>query len=136
MAEGQVTVEGVHRPLEPPFMVLATQNPAGSRGTFPLPESQLDRFLFQLSLGYPDAKSELEMLYDRQEASPLEDFSATLSKLELLAYQEQVRRVRVERSVGEYMVEIVRRTRDDARLRLGCSPRGALMLFRAAQAAA
>src|SRR5262245_66686367 len=111
MAEGQVTVEGVHRPLEPPFMVLATQNPAGSRGTFPLPESQLDRFLFQLSLGYPDADSELEMLYDHQPSGPLDRFVATLSKAELLDCQERVRSVHVERSIGEYMIEIVRRTR-------------------------
>jgi len=136
MAEGQVTVEGLHHPLKPPFIVLATQNPAGSRGTFPLPESQLDRFLFQLSVGYPDADSELEMLYDHQVVSPIEQFAATLSQDELLLCQEQVRNVYMERTLGEYLIEIVRRTRDDARLRVGCSPRGALMLFRAAQAAA
>jgi MoxR-like ATPase len=117
-------------------MVLATQNPAGSRGTFPLPESQLDRFLFQLSVGYPDADSELEMLYDHQVTSPGDGLLPTLTKTELLDCQNQVRAVHVERSIGQYIVEVVRRTREDARLRVGCSPRGSLMLFRAAQAAA
>jgi MoxR-like ATPase len=135
MAEGQVTIEGAHHPLSPPFMVLATQNPVGSRGTFALPESQLDRFLFQLSVGYPDQANELEMLYDHTVAS-YGHIEPSLTKDELLSCQEDVRRVKVERSVGEYLIEIVRRTRENPRIRIGVSPRGALMLFRAAQAVA
>lgn len=135
MAEGQVTIEGVRYPLAPPFMVLATQNPAGSQGTYNLPESQLDRFLFQLSVGYPDAAHEVEMLYDHL-AADYGRISASLSKADLLACQQEAARVRVERSVGNFLVEIVRATRDHPRIRIGCSPRGSLMLFRAAQAAA
>jgi MoxR-like ATPase len=134
MAEKQVTVEGTHYTLNPPFMVVATQNPAGYRGTFPLPESQLDRFLFQISLGYPEAEAELEMLFDQVGGHPVHHVSPVLSKDDVLHCQEQVQQVRVEKSVAAYMVEIVRRTRNDAQLRLGCSPRGSLMLFRAAQA--
>ena len=134
MAEKQVTIEGTHYALPPPFMVIATQNPAGYRGTFPLPESQLDRFLFQLSLGYPDVVSEVEMLFDQSHFHPLEKITAVLTKEELIACQTQVRLVRVEQEVAKYLVEIVRQTREDPRLKVGCSPRGSLMLFRAAQA--
>ncbi len=134
MAEQQVTVEGKHHDLPPPFMVLATQNPLGFQGTLPLPESQVDRFLFQLSLDYPDAQSEVEILYDQADAHPIHDIRPVLSREDVLACQAAARSVRVERSVADYMVEIVQRTRRDSRLRLGCSPRGSLMLFRAAQA--
>lgn len=136
MAERQVTIEGTRYPLSPPFMVIATQNPLGFQGTFPLPESQLDRFLFQLTLDYPDAHSEVEILYDQAESHPLESIGAVLSKEDLLACQASVSRVNMERSVAEYLVAIVRQTRADARLELGASPRGSLMLFRAAQARA
>lgn len=135
MAEGQVTVEGVRHPLRPPFMVIATQNPTGSRGTFPLPESQLDRFLFQLSVGYPDPSSELEMLL-ASTSSKVVSAAAALSREELLAVQREVERVSIEPRVGKYMVSIVGLTRSDARLRVGVSPRGSLMLARAAQASA
>jgi MoxR-like ATPase len=134
MAEKQVTIEGTHYALSPPFMVLATQNPTGSRGTFPLPESQLDRFLFQLSLGYPDAESEVEMLFDQANYHPLEKVVSVLTKEEVLACQSHVRQVRVEPEVAKYLVEIVRQTREDTHLKVGCSPRGSLMLFRASQA--
>jgi MoxR-like ATPase len=136
MAEQQVTVEGIRRALPLPFLVLATQNPLGFQGTFPLPESQLDRFLFQLCLGYPDGESEIEILYGQPSRRPLEELSAVLTRDELLECQAQVDAVKVERCVADYLMRIVYRTRDDARLKLGCSPRGALMLFRAAQAAA
>lgn len=136
MAEQQVTVEGNQQRLPSPFFVLATQNPSGHAGTFALPESQLDRFLFRLSMDYPDAASELDLLFDQQEAHPLENLSASLSKEELLECQQFVRSVRVEKCVAEYMVNIVRATRRDERISLGCSPRGTLMLFRAAQARA
>jgi MoxR-like ATPase len=136
MAERQVTIEGVRYPLPPPFMVIATQNPLGFQGTFPLPESQLDRFLFQLSLDYPDLESEVRILYDQAESHPLESIRSVLSKDELLQSQARVSTIQVERSVAEYLVSIVRQTRCDARLELGSSPRGSLMLFRAAQARA
>lgn len=135
MAEGQVTVEGTRHPLSPPFMVIATQNPAGSRGTFPLPESQLDRFLFQLSVGYPDPKSEVEMLL-RREVDPAAMLSPTLSRDQLIEVQREVRDVLIEPIVGQYLVAIVNQTRSDPRLRVGVSPRGSLMLARASQASA
>ena len=136
MAEQQVTVEGVHHDLSLPFMVLATQNPLGFQGTFPLPESQLDRFLFQLSLDYPDADSEVEILYDQISVHPVSKILPVLSRSEILQSQAQARAVKVERCIARYIVDIVNRTREDDRLRLGCSPRGSLMLFRAAQAQA
>ena len=140
MAERQVSIEGDRRPLAAPFMVLATQNPLGFQGTYPLPESQLDRFLFLLSMDYPDAATEVDILYAhaRPEGSqgPLDDLQQVLTRDEVLLCQQMAQQVQVERMVAEYLVEIVRRTRSDARLRLGCSPRGSLMLFRASQAAA
>jgi MoxR-like ATPase len=136
MAERQVTVEGAHHDLPPPFMVLATQNPLGFQGTFPLPESQLDRFLLQLSLNYPDAESEVEILYDQMSTHPVEEIAPVLSRREVLQCQAEARSVKVERCIAEYIVKLVQRTRQEPRLRLGSSPRGSLMLFRAAQAAA
>jgi MoxR-like ATPase len=96
----------------------------------------LDRFLFQLSLDYPDLESEVRILYDQAESHPLESIRSVLSKDELLQSQARVSTIQVERSVAEYLVSIVRQTRCDARLELGSSPRGSLMLFRAAQARA
>ncbi len=136
MAECQVTIEGTRYELEPPFLVIATQNPLGFQGTFPLPESQLDRFLFQLSIEYPGAEDEAMMLYDQIESHPLERVSATMTIDEIVDVQEQVRKVRVEPSLGDYIVEICRRTRNHDGFRLGVSPRGSLMLFRASQARA
>ncbi|NOX52950.1 MAG: MoxR family ATPase [Planctomycetes bacterium] len=136
MNEGQATIEGRRYPLEPPFLVLATQNPIEFQGTYPLPEAQLDRFLIELDLGYPDAETEVRILYDQQEEHPLERIRPVMTRQEVLAVQQSVRRVHVDESVARYMVEIVRRTRTDGRLKLGVSPRGSLMLFRAAQAAA
>lgn len=136
MAEHQVTIEGRHYKLPDPFLVLATQNPTGSQGTFPLPESQLDRFLFQLSLDYPDLPSEVQILYDHMASGAIENLSPVLSRDSLIACQEHVRNVNVERVVAEYLVAIVHETRDDSRIRLGSSPRGTLMLLRSAQACA
>jgi len=136
MNEGQATIEGQRYPLEPPFLVLATQNPIEFQGTYPLPEAQLDRFLIELDLGYPDADTEVRILYDQQQTHPLERIGPVMTRQDVLAVQQHVRRVHVDESVARYMVEIVRRTRSDGRLKLGVSPRGSLMLFRAAQAAA
>lgn len=134
MAEKQVTVEGTHFELPSTFMVLATQNPLGFQGTFPLPESQLDRFLFQLSLDYPDAESEVEILYDQTHTHPIDEIVPVLSHDEVSLCQRKAGQVQVERSVARYLVDIVQKTRDCPQLRLGCSPRGSLMLFRASQA--
>ena len=136
MSENQATIEGVRHPLPDPFLVLATENPVDFHGTYPLPEAQLDRFLILLNLGYPDLETEVEILYAQQERHPLERLQPVLSREELLALQQAVRRVTVEQSVARYIVEIVRSTRNDSRLKLGVSPRGSLMLFRASQAAA
>ncbi len=137
MAEGQVTVEGRRYQLEKPFMVLATQNPVGHQGTFPLPESQLDRFLFQLSMGYPDTASEVDLLYDQtQNDRQAQQLECVLTKDELLECHALVRQVHVDRAVADYIVTIAGKTREAEQLELGCSPRATLMIFQAAQATA
>ena len=136
MNEMQTTIEGTCYPLPAPFLVLATQNPVDFHGTYPLPEAQLDRFLVQLDLGYPDPKVEQEVLYAQAEAHPLDSIAAVITRQEVHDLQQRVRRLRVDPSVGAYIVEIIGHTRTDARLKLGASPRGSLMLFRTAQAAA
>ena len=136
MSESQATIEGIRHPLPAPFLVLATENPVEFHGTYPLPEAQLDRFLVLINIGYPDAATELEILYSQQSEHPLDSLRPVLTKDELLEMQQQVCEVKVAKNVGRYMVEIVERTRRDPRLRLGVSPRGTLMLFRASQAAA
>lgn len=136
MSETQATIEGKRHLLPVPFFVLATQNPVEFHGTYPLPEAQLDRFLVLLDLGYPDLDTEVSILYSQQEAHPLEHLQPVLGGSELLAMQREVHHVRVEPSVSRYLVEIVHETRREPRLKLGVSPRGSLMLFRAAQASA
>ncbi len=136
MSETQATIEGIRHPLPAPFLVIATQNPIDFHGTYPLPEAQLDRFLVQLHLGYPDETHEISVLYSQQESHPVEHVAPVLSRDNILGLQQAVRQVHVERNVGEYLVKIVRATREDSRLKLGVSPRGSLMLFRASQAAA
>lgn len=136
MSEGQVTVEGIRRDLPRPFFVVATQNPVEYHGTYPLPEAQLDRFAIRLTLGYPDAHHELEMLYSQHERHPFDTLTPVLSREEVLEMQEQVRAVKVETAVAEYLLRVVAATRADARLRLAVSPRGSLILYRTAQARA
>ncbi len=136
MSESQATIEGTRHVLPAPFLVLATENPVEFHGTYPLPEAQLDRFLVLINIGYPDASTELEILYAQQSDKPIDQLRAVLTREELLEMQRQVCDVKVAKNVGRYMVEIVERTRRDPRLRLGVSPRGTLMLFRAAQASA
>lgn len=136
MSESQATIEGIRHPLPAPFLVLATENPVEFHGTYPLPEAQLDRFLVLINIGYPDAATELEILYSQQSEHPLDRLRPVLTRDELLEMQQQVCEVKVAKNVGRYMIEIVDRTRRDPRLRLGVSPRGTLMLFRASQAAA
>lgn len=135
MSEGQATIEGIRYRLPHPFLVLATQNPVDFHGTYPLPEAQLDRFLVQLKVGYPDRNMEVEILYDRALVSELE-LESVLTMAEVAALQEQVRQVRMERSIAEYIVDLVGRTRIHPLLKLGVSPRGSQMFFRAVQACA
>ncbi|WP_437186176.1 AAA family ATPase [Planctomicrobium sp. SH668] len=136
MSEGQATIEGVRHRLPHPFLVLATQNPVDFHGTYPLPEAQLDRFLVQLKVGYPDRKMEVEILYDHIHEQPDDEIEPILPVQEVLNLQEEVKKVHVERSTAEYLVEIVARTRSHPHLKLGVSPRGSLMFFRAVQACA
>ncbi len=136
MNEMQATIEGKRRPLPAPFMVLATENPVEFHGTYPLPEAQLDRFLVQLSLGYPDPDVEVGILHSQAEAHPIESIGPVLTGDDVVHMQAEVRRVRVDESLSRYVVDIVAHTRQHPNLKLGVSPRGSLMLFRAAQAAA
>jgi MoxR-like ATPase len=136
MSEGQVSIEGVTRPLPEPFLVIATQNPVEFHGTYPLPEAQLDRFGLRLSLGYPAAAEELEVLFAQMGRHPLEDVRPVLDAATVLALQARVRTVRVERALGAYVVALAEATRRHPSVQLGCSPRGTLALFRAAQARA
>lgn len=134
MSENQITIEGRQRTLPQPFFVIATQNPVEYHGTYPLPEAQLDRFAVRLSIGYPDAAHELEILYSQNDHHPLEELKPVVSCDDILRLQEAVKTVRFDPAVAEYLVRLVGVTREDARLRLGISPRGSLTLYRMAQA--
>lgn len=136
MAEEQVTVEGVSRHLPLPFMVIATQNPSEHHGTYPLPESQLDRFMLRLHLGYPSVEDERRILRDREAANPLEAVEPVLTRDEIIEMQELVAAVRFDDALLDYLLQIVDATRRSDSLELGISPRGALALFRSAQALA
>jgi len=136
MNEGQVTVEGTAHPLPHPFLVIATQNPIEHHGTYPLPESQLDRFLVRAIMTYPDAEAERAILRSQAGAVRLEDVRPVLSAEEIAMMQEEVKAVRVDESLESYALEIVRRSREHDQLSMGASPRGSLMLYRAAQAMA
>jgi MoxR-like ATPase len=136
MSERQVTSDGRRRDLPHPFFVIATQNPTEFHGTYPLPEAQLDRFTACVSLGYPTLEDEVEILYAQNDRHPFEALRPVVSSEEFLGLQAEVRRVRIDRAVAEYVARIVGATRDDPRLRLGISPRGSLALYRTAQAKA
>ncbi|MDW8300290.1 MAG: MoxR family ATPase [Anaerolineae bacterium] len=136
MEERQVTVDGVTYQVEQPFIVLATQNPIEYEGTFPLPEAQLDRFLLRLRLGYPTPQEEMAMLDAQQLRHPLTTIGQVVSAEELLNAQKLVRNVAVGEDVKRYIVEIVTATRHHPDIYLGASPRGALALYKTAQARA
>ncbi|UCC64672.1 MAG: MoxR family ATPase [Anaerolineae bacterium] len=136
MQEQQVTVDVETMPLPRPFMVLATQNPIELEGTFPLPEAQIDRFLLKIELGYPSEEEENTILLRFEREDPLETLGAVTSPEELLAMQEAARHVTVEDSVRQYVVKVVRATREHGHVDLGVSPRGALALYRTSQALA
>lgn len=135
MNEDQVTVDGRRHALPQPFMVVATQNPVEHHGTYPLPESQLDRFLMRVRIGYPDQAAERQILRD-QLLHGGEGVAPLLSPEEVLEWQARVRRVRVDEAVVDYLLAITSRTRSHEALSLGVSPRGAQALYRAAQAMA
>jgi len=136
MAEQHVTVEGVTHLLPSPFMVLATQNPIEHHGTYPLPESQLDRFMLRLRIGYPGAADERQILRDREHSEPLEEMEPVMSAADVLELQQSVSEVSVDDAIVDYLMRIVAATRASEMLDLGVSPRGTLSLFRAAQALA
>ncbi len=135
MNESQVTVDNHTHPLPQPFLVIATQNPIEHHGTYPLPESQLDRFLMRIRMGYPARESEKQILRNNG-AAGLEDIPPVMDAAEVAAMQQAVTRIRVDESLLDYMLEIVERTRHSEQLSLGVSPRGTVMLQRAAQARA
>src|SRR5579862_348331 len=136
MSERQVTVDGNRRELPNPFFVIATQNSVEFHGTYPLPEAQLDRFTMCVSLGYPEFKDEIDILYGQNKQHPFETLRPVVSCAEMAAMLEDVKNVRIDKSVAEYIVRIIEATRLDARLKLGISPRGSLALYRTAQARA
>jgi MoxR-like ATPase len=135
MEEGRVSIDQQTLDLPSPFMVMATQNPLEHHGTYPLPESRLDRFLVRLTIGYPGRDAEKKILLDSTDVTPLIDrLQAVLTPGDLSLLQEEVERVRVEEALVDYVMDIVGRTRSDPRFRLGISPRGSIALFRAARA--
>jgi MoxR-like ATPase len=135
MNELQVSIDGVSYPMAQPFMVIATQNPVEHHGTYPLPESQLDRFLLRLRIGYPDAGSERQILRQRDDRAGA-SVRPVLSAEEVVYLQEQIHAVRVDPALTDYIMTVVERTRSHESLYLGVSPRGAQALYRAAQALA
>lgn len=134
MEEQQVTVDGETRVVGKPFFVIATQNPVEYQGTFPLPEAQMDRFAISLSLGYPTGEEELQML--QRQGTNLEDLQPSISPKDLLELQQQVLEVKVATPLQQYILNLVRASREDEDVTLGISPRGAVALQRATQALA
>lgn len=136
MEEGQVTVDGVSHRLPDPFVVIATQNPTGAAGTQLLPDSQMDRFLLRLSLGYPDPKDEIAMAKDRQNRNPLQDVEPVVTASELCQMQQQVAEIFVSEEVIAYAVDLINATRQSEHLLRGASPRGTLAVLAVAKAVA
>ena len=136
MQERQVTIDGHTNELARPFVVLATQNPAEYEGTYPLPEAELDRFMVRVSLGYPRADAEASMLAEHADRDPVEELQPVADLARIRAAQAALADVRGSDALRRYIVAIVEETRRDRRVELGASPRGGLMLFRAAKALA
>ena len=136
MNESQVTVDAHSYPLPQPFLVIATQNPVEHHGTYPLPESQLDRFLMRARMGYPDSSAEREIVRSAAGATQLGAMQPVLSGADVLEMQNAATQVRVDESLVNYALSIVRKTRESEQFSLGVSPRGSQMLYRAAQAMA
>jgi MoxR-like ATPase len=136
MSDRQVSVDGVSHALAAPFMVLATQNPYEFEGTYPLPENQMDRFTMRLRIGYPHRKVEKEVLTQHRRGEPVDTLTPALDKERLIAMQADVRQVKVEDSLNDYIMDLVDATRNREDIYLGVSTRGALMLYHTAQALA
>jgi MoxR-like ATPase len=136
MSEGQASLEGVTRRLPSPFLVIATQNPIEFHGTYPLPEAQLDRFAKRINLGYPEREREVDVLFSQFHHHPLADLTPVADGRDVLALQEAVRAVKVDRRIGRYIVDLAEATRRHTSLKMGCSPRGSLLLFRMTQSRA
>jgi len=134
MEEYQVTVDGVTYKVPKPFMVLATQNPVEYLGTYPLPEAQIDRFFMKISIGYPTVNEESYILSRFQFSNPLEKLMPVAESSDIISLQEEVRNIHVDKSLSNYIAEIVSQTRHHPDVTLGSSPRGSLALFRASQA--
>ena len=133
MSDGQVSVEGKTHILEPPFLVIATQNPYEFEGTYVLPESQLDRFMIRIKMGYPLRSEERRVLTTHRAGTPVDELKPVLSSDDVRTLQLAVREVRVADAVADYLLDIVHATRDGEELSVGVSTRGALTLYRAAQ---
>ena len=133
MSESKITIDGKTYELPKPFMVIATQNPFEYRGTFPLPENQLDRFSMRVSIGYPDYESEKEILLKFSPANPWDGIQPVVSREEVLVMQTMVERVHLDESILDYILTIIQETRNPKVFELGVSPRGAIALKRAAQ---
>ena len=133
MEELQVSVDGVTRQLERPFIVMATQNPLEYEGTFPLPEAQLDRFLMRISLGYPSFSEELSVIEQQEQTHPIDGLKAVASPEDVIGLQDAAKNVYVDSTVREYIVTLIEATRDHEDVSLGASPRASLGLFRASR---
>jgi len=136
MAESQVSIDGKLNPLRDPFFVIATQNPIDARGTYPLPEAQMDRFALQFKLGYISPENEVEILSNQIEAHPIEQVQPCVSSEDIFRLKQQVKRVRVSPELKRYVVNIVNATRQAEGVQLGASPRGSIALMKVAQALA
>ncbi len=136
MSDRQVSVDGKTYPLPQPFMVIATQNPFEFEGTYPLPESQLDRFLMRISIGYPKRSDELQVLTSHRVGEPVESLAPVVDSEQIRALQESVRQVTVDESIQDYLLNIVHATRASDELQVGASTRGAICLYRACQSLA
>jgi MoxR-like ATPase len=136
MSEGQVTADNQTIELPKPFLVLATQNPVEHHGTYPLPESQLDRFLMRIKMGYPSLEDEKEIFRNQSQTNPLLSLQPVISSGEVLRIQEAVRKIHIDESIIDYALQIIERTRHSEFLSLGVSPRGSLALLRACQSRA
>jgi MoxR-like ATPase len=134
MQERQITVDGNTRPLGPPFIVVGTQNPHEFEGTYPLPESQLDRFMLRVKVGYPDRAAERAILTQHRSGEPVEQLQAVLQPTDVIALQMHTRSVRVDAGISDYILDLIGETRKHAELALGASTRAALALYRAVQA--
>jgi len=136
MGESQISVEGISINLPSPFIVLATQNPIEFEGTFPLPEAQMDRFMINISLGYPSPDEEVQVLTSQKEKHPIESISSVTTIKEITSIQESLTKIYIEESLKHYIVDIVNRTRNHPSVFLGSSPRGSLSIFKMSQAIA